>query len=465
MKHLILIFSILLAIQSFAQNGKYTSKLRELYTIKKYDKVIKFKKKKPSLLSSKSLYYQAMAYYMTEDDKNALRYFDLALNKGPVDYDMFYYKAMTLYYSDKYEESLIPFGKAIELLPTEPEFYASKGLSYYQLEQYDSAIVYLKKATVIGDCKPKVFLNLGNVYADNEQYTKATEAYKSVLKYYDPKDKKYKNCNYNIGLTQQLSKKYDEAQSTFKNQLELFPNDYSAVCKVIQTYYALGEIDKANPYKKTLLEAYEKGELPQHINRMFCIDQFTWNNTKVLVFESYEMYDDEVISWKHRFYIQEEDNQYKVETELDSMLSKKDGTNTYRINLIKNDTSTSYSHFYYNDQYDYNKLHQAVITLLNNEVRPAFTIPEYSTWLGEKHKELIKLQNKGRDGSSFKKAIIAESVPLEYQWVRANYPGYTMMFQRLVHNEGSPYDILNIKTSQGETINIYFDISNFFGKR
>lgn len=41
---------------------------------------------------------------MKSEDKYAMKYFDLAIKKGSVDYDMFYYKGMLLYYANKFNE-------------------------------------------------------------------------------------------------------------------------------------------------------------------------------------------------------------------------------------------------------------------------------------------------------------------------------------------------------------------------
>jgi hypothetical protein len=77
---------------------------------------------------------------------------------------------------------------------------------------------------------------------------------------------------------------------------------------------------------------------------------------------------------------------------------------------------------------------------------------------------------RGKDGSSFEKAIIidknneTEGVAAEYEWLRKNYPGYQNQGQSLVYNNDKPYDLLKIKTADGTSKSIYFDISKFFGK-
>jgi len=75
-----------------------------------------------------------------------------------------------------------------------------------------------------------------------------------------------------------------------------------------------------------------------------------------------------------------------------------------------------------------------------------------------------------RDGSSYEKAIIitkkseTEGVAAEYEWLKSHYTGYKMGDQSLTNYKGKPYDILNITTTNGKKKEVYFDISNFFGK-
>jgi len=70
-----------------------------------------------------------------------------------------------------------------------------------------------------------------------------------------------------------------------------------------------------------------------------------------------------------------------------------------------------------------------------------------------------------RDGSSIKKAIIVRSVAEEYEYVRKLCPDCELQMQMLIFDKKKPYDVLEVKNSEGETISYYFDISKFYGKR
>jgi len=69
-----------------------------------------------------------------------------------------------------------------------------------------------------------------------------------------------------------------------------------------------------------------------------------------------------------------------------------------------------------------------------------------------------------RDGSSFEKAIIVNSIPEEYQYVKKHCPDCKFVMQSLMQHKGKPYDVLEFEKPTGEAVSYYFDISKFYGK-
>jgi hypothetical protein len=85
----------------------------------------------------------------------------------------------------------------------------------------------------------------------------------------------------------------------------------------------------------------------------------------------------------------------------------------------------------------------------------------------------------GGDGSSKKSAVIIhakntmEGVQLESEWLEEHYPRYELQRQALVGDDtkGKPksnpphmYDRMDIKLPNGKEQQIYFDITEFYGK-
>lgn len=75
-----------------------------------------------------------------------------------------------------------------------------------------------------------------------------------------------------------------------------------------------------------------------------------------------------------------------------------------------------------------------------------------------------------RGGTSFSNAVVimveSERAGLdeEYKWLANNYPGYGLVRRTHVTNSSKHYDIVRIKTKQGQVKDIYFDSTRFWGK-
>jgi len=57
-----------------------------------------------------------------------------------------------------------------------------------------------------------------------------------------------------------------------------------------------------------------------------------------------------------------------------------------------------------------------------------------------------------------------DGVPAEYAWLRAKYPDAQLERQALSECNGRQTDILTIRTADGRSVPVYFDIEEFFGK-
>jgi tetratricopeptide (TPR) repeat protein len=339
--------------------------LGALYNQQQYDAVIKYKLGKKDNVPAKAWYYVAMAYYMKEDDKNAMKYMDVALETGPVDYDMFYYKGMILFYQKAYRESLPFFDKAIALLPNEPDFCASKAEAHRYLGDTLLAEEYFQRATRLPDCKPRVWILLAEVYQDLDKKEHAFNAYKTALTQLAVTDENYQTCLFNMGLLAQLSGKPVEAKDAFEKHVATYPKDFHAVSKLIQTYYALGEYDKAEPYKKIMHQAHKEKKLQKELENGFCFDQFKFNDSLVMVYENFDKEGDDFLSRKIDFIITfRGEILYTISLETDALMSEdkkhaKFVLATYRGTMIR----THWQHVFI-EPYKYPEVKLAVLELL-----------------------------------------------------------------------------------------------------
>jgi len=85
----------------------------------------------------------------------------------------------------------------------------------------------------------------------------------------------------------------------------------------------------------------------------------------------------------------------------------------------------------------------------------------------QRHQGPDRYSNEGFDYATaifIDKKTESEGVPAVYKWLSEHYPGYTLIKQTAQHKENKNYDIMHIKTKEGQERYVYFDISRFFGK-
>jgi len=75
-----------------------------------------------------------------------------------------------------------------------------------------------------------------------------------------------------------------------------------------------------------------------------------------------------------------------------------------------------------------------------------------------------------KGGTSFNNPVVimveSERAGLdeEYKWLSNNYQGYALIRRRHVSRSSRHYDVVRIKTKQGQVKDIYFDSTRFWGK-
>lgn len=366
MKIASLFFFLILSCHLIGQDAQ-TFYFRDLYGMEKFDEIIKNKNKKGEVFTAKSLYYIGMAYFMKGNDDMALKYLGEALSKGPVDYDMFYYKGMTLFYKGRYMESLPFFDSAIVRLPKEPDFYTGKGEVFYTIGKFDSAVYYFERGLSFPNCKTRFILLLAESYQKTDRNKEAIETYKKGVSLLAPSDENYSISLYNYGLLQLLTGD-SGAYITFEKFYKVNPSDYQAMAKLIQSYYLIGHYECAKPIRSILYEAHRKKKTPSSMKETFCFDQFIWNGKRVMVFERFDEPKDDLIV-KHQFFILKDDGEIDFQVRSESSIAvRMTPGNKYVLCLVREGSYSTSWKYIFNDDYKYDELKAAVISILNNDL-------------------------------------------------------------------------------------------------
>jgi hypothetical protein len=75
-----------------------------------------------------------------------------------------------------------------------------------------------------------------------------------------------------------------------------------------------------------------------------------------------------------------------------------------------------------------------------------------------------------KGGTSFENPVIIKvtteraGVEEEYTWLSNNYPGYTTIRKTPANKAKKHYDIIRIRTRDGQVKDVYFETTHFFGR-
>lgn len=365
----ILLVILYLPLNLFCQN-KYQVKFEKLYSEEKFKEIIETTPNKD--WNSKTYYYKAMAYYMSNDDDNTIRYMDIALETKPVDHDMYYYKGMALFYKKEYQKSLPLIKKSIKLHSTEPAFYNSLGKVFYNLKEIDSSYTYFKKAVSFENPTIELYSSLAEICFEKEKYIEALNIYKKIIKKSKPNSEQYYSYLYNLAFTQQITKEYSNAEKNLNEILNTNPNDFQAKTKLIQVLIAQNKYADVYKLRDELYLEFKENKIPKESNNQFCFEQFDWKDNKVFAYENFKNPEDSKkgLFNKHQYFIYDKNGNYLYEINSESSFAVRLNKSIKYVLALKSKRGYQTFWKFGFKEIDYKTLKENVLKILNKEVKP-----------------------------------------------------------------------------------------------
>lgn len=363
--------SVFVVSAVFSQD-KETDAIQKLIDKDKYIEVIAKYADSTKDYPVKALFNIALAFYNRDENESCLLYINRAIAKDPSYAAAYSIKGYTLNYMEHYQEAIPNFHKAISIDTTNGRFFFGLGIAYFSLQQYDSALMILQQAAAKDKTPDQVYSLIGEIYSIRKDHANAEKAFLIYKDKTKPTDPNYPEILHNIGLMQLLDERYPEAEKTYQDLVDAYPEYYYAYPKLVQIHYHNKNYERATPFKNVLYTAKKMDKLPENLKDMFCIDQFKWNGKLVQVFERYESGSSKNIYYKHLFYLvnDEGDIELRIQTEYSPFAaSMKDGI-TYMLGSSKGTTHSTYG-FGFKKDYRYEDVKEAVINVLDKKVTPA----------------------------------------------------------------------------------------------
>jgi len=359
-----IVLLLALQLQSLAQST--SEQILALYEAEDFQKITVLEIKDHKELKAHDSFLIGMSFYNLSLDQSALPHFERAveLEKDDAEYNFFLGISYLFLRNLEMAEKHISVSNTIE--PKSPLYKIALADVYYNNKSFAEAKKLYLEAQDIVDCPDRAFVMYGQILMEEEKFEEALTAYKRSLDKVDQFYGSFIDCLYNIGSLEYQLKHFADAKKTFTKLVELRPLDYEAMAKIIQCCHAIEELEDIAYWKNRIYDGHESKALPAHMSDMFCFDQFTWNNQKVLAFEKFEE-PDAGLFYKHIFYLIDAKGEidYSVQTEHSEAVASLD--KYYVLGKSDKNGHSSFFDYLFEKELEYNELKQAVINIFEDK--------------------------------------------------------------------------------------------------
>lgn len=299
----------------------------------------------------------------------ALEYIDQAISQNHDLAAGYLYKAEALLHLNRLKDALVQYDNAIYLRSDVPDFLVSKGYALFLSGRYPEAIACFQQALALPGCPERAFVLLGRAFQENGQAGLAVDAYRMALGKLQPRSDYYRECLHRMGLAEYLRGNLKAAEAAFSRLLEINPDDYQAMGRLIQVCYAAGRFERGKALKMGLYGAYNRGLLKgEWLEKGFCFDQFEFEGKRIYAYERFE----EPAGYfpKHVFYVTGPNDTVQEIIQTEHTLAASLKGKKYTLGRLNGDTHIRYETVAFDDNFDYLMLKKAVIRILKGKTKP-----------------------------------------------------------------------------------------------
>ena len=207
---------------------------------------------KSGLSSFELILTKASVFSMLKDKKNAVKYFESALELAADEDKDEVYLDLAMEYSnaDDYKSALEVLKRAIKDNPNNEAAIYEIAFCYDQLGDHEKSIKCYSDFIDENPYSFTAWYNLGNAYSKLEDYEKAIWAYDYCIIVNDDFGPAY----FNLGNAYLSSDKYRKAIENFHKCIEIDGDDPIAFCYIGECHEQLKELDLAKHFYKKSLE-------------------------------------------------------------------------------------------------------------------------------------------------------------------------------------------------------------------
>jgi len=368
-----LLFSLWLApMLAFGQSVQ--DSLQLLYEAGAHQRAIQFGQAQAHQLDAGGWFYLGLSYYQQSAEQDAIRCFDRALHLDKGHVQAHFYKGCALFYQNQFEAAGFHLGKACRLQPLNADYASFLAEAYAFQGQLDSAIYYGQRAIQATGAPGKIYLLLGQLLFQQNQPDGAVHVLEQGLQDFEPSDPSYPEILYNLAQMYYLTGQFKPAEQKLEHYIKLEPDEYRAVAKLIQIYYAQEKYEKGNALKQILYAAFQRGEIPPDMRTDgFCFDQFTYEGKKILAFEYF--LEEGSFFCKHVFYVTNQAGEIESTIQTESSPAVLNTGKKYALTKSENGMHYTFAAQSFENNPDYVELKKGVLRILKGKEKATWQRP------------------------------------------------------------------------------------------
>lgn len=338
--------------------------MQALFEAQSYDKAIELgeQTEKPD---AEVLFYLGLCYAEKKEEQKAISFYNKAIEKNSSEPTYYFHKSLSLLMLEKYSESMSAINKGISIRNDDPRFFGVKGELFYRQKQYDSAFRCYSYGIHLQGCPRRPFQLLMEIADYQDNITEAQHVLTSAL---EDIDSLYPAFDYSLFYLAECAyklKNFDEMEALLTRLLSRNPQNFEAMEKMIQLFYAQKEYQKAEYWRKKLYIAHRLHQLPTYLDDEFCFDIMEWNHKKIVACERYDENDN--FYYKHVFYVVNKEGEIELQVQTEYSKAVKEAKKQFVMGKTDGKFHSTYFKLLLDKNFDYKQLQTYLFQILEGK--------------------------------------------------------------------------------------------------
>lgn len=220
-------------------NKEILQKARQLFSDKKYEKVVELLSPIPGEVHSNIIHglahgFVGKAFYQLADYKQAVNHLRSAVEYIPEDEKLHYYLGVTCLAINQLQEGKACFEKAIELNPKNESYYLNLGATYRRLQQISKAEESYRHMIAINPKSTRAYRNLSLCVHYQDPNHQDKQNVENILRTEKLNNEEKAQCYFTLGKIAKDCKQFEQAVDNYNNgnfyknkSVEFNPKKYS----------------------------------------------------------------------------------------------------------------------------------------------------------------------------------------------------------------------------------------------